>query len=714
MALSYVDVDGTLIVPSAPVSWTAAPSTSGSSTTGIVVLVGEADNGPSFADEDVTKTSRFGPTSRAQVIAKYGSGRLVEAFLMTAAPSKDPQVKGAPAAVYLIKTNHGVQASFSSGGASVKASAIATIVAAVSGNKVTINGVDFAGVTSGATGNQWNVGSGGSADATSATNLAAAISNSTTPGIAGVVSASPASNVVTVQAVQPGAGGNSITFTAVGSPITVTGSGNLAGGAGYGKLNAKLAGILGNLIQFTTGALSGGALKVTVARKADNISESWTIGGNTVLTLTSTGTTPTVTISTAGQLSSGGSPTTSLGSIKLSQYKTIADLAAYIGTFNGWTATVAAGQGQLSPAAALDCVTNLSVSSPAAIKRDSYDFETALNSSRLVSVDPTYFPTTGLPAQNQNVFLGGGTKGSSTDQNFIDAFTQAARIKANFVVPIVSQDATSDITVGYTDSASTYTIAGVTANLAAHISLCRQFKVRKPRQGFASIRDTYVNAKTGAQAQASFAISMSFLELQMPNASGTATWFQPWSEAVVAAAMQAAAGYKTIFNKALNISGIRAPMNDFIIEDLPSQEDAIQNGLLLMGLRDSDDAVNFVSDQTTYGFDANFVYNSIQAVYTADTLSMTVATQMEAAFKGQNIADISAGVAMSYLKAILGRTKKQKLIVASDDAPTGYKNLQIDLMPPAMLVSGECKPATGIYFIPIKFLLTQPSQTATG
>lgn len=116
----------------------------------------------------------------------------------------------------------------------VQASATATIVTAVATNSITINGAAFAGVSSNPTGDQWVVGSGGSADADSATNLAAAINASTTARVAGVVMATAASNVVTITAVVPGLAGNGITLTKSGAPITVTGSGFLAGGVGGG------------------------------------------------------------------------------------------------------------------------------------------------------------------------------------------------------------------------------------------------------------------------------------------------------------------------------------------------------------------------------------------------------------------------------------------------------------------------------------------------
>jgi hypothetical protein len=110
------------------------------------------------------------------------------------------------------------------------ASATATLSSAVATNKVTIASHDFTAVASGATGDQWNIGAD---DNASAANLAAAINASTTSGVQGVVTASASGAVVTVTAVGGGTGGNAITFTKTGSPITVTGGGTLAGATDY-------------------------------------------------------------------------------------------------------------------------------------------------------------------------------------------------------------------------------------------------------------------------------------------------------------------------------------------------------------------------------------------------------------------------------------------------------------------------------------------------
>jgi hypothetical protein len=597
MALSYTTTDGTLYIPSAPAKWDVAPSTSGTSTTGVVVLVGEASDGPSYLDEDVTSTSVYGPSQKADVVAKFGSGRLVDAYLLACAPSKDPQVKGSPTQIVLIKTNQGTKAS-----------------------------------------------------------------------------------------------------------TTLTG--------GYAKLDAKSAGKNGNLISVTV-ATSSGSSTITIARKNDNISEQFVVGGSVAMLVSSGATVPTMTIGATSI--TGYSNGVSAWTAGLSDFKTLGDLAAFI-TSKGWSATVTPVYSQLSPFV-LDEVSGADVSGGGfSVKKDAFDFMQAIATSRLVSVDSTIFPNTGLPASQTITFLNGGALGHTYDSNVIAALDQAARLRANFIVTLFSQDATTattgDIAIGATDSSSTYTIAGVNAALSTHLSYCSQFKQRKPRQGFPSVSDTYANAKAKAQQMGSARMALSYLDTLQPNASGTLTWFQPWACAVVAAAMQASAGYRPIFNKALNVYGSRAPKSDFVVENQDALEDAIRNGLLILAPRMSDGVMSFVSDQTTYGYDNNFVYNSIQAVYTADTIAMTVSDKMEKAFIGQNFADVSAAIALSYLKSILSELYRLKLMVSSDDAPGGYKNASVQISPPAMLVSAEIKPGTGVYFIPIRFLLTQPTQSA--
>lgn len=116
-------------------------------------------------------------------------------------------------------------------GDGVAASGTVTFSAANTANDTfLINGVTFTAVASGATGNQWNVGTTG---ATAAANLAAAINGSATALVNLHVTAAAVSNVLTITSVSVSALGNAVTIakgTDAGAVMTVSGA-RLASGA---------------------------------------------------------------------------------------------------------------------------------------------------------------------------------------------------------------------------------------------------------------------------------------------------------------------------------------------------------------------------------------------------------------------------------------------------------------------------------------------------
>jgi hypothetical protein len=181
--------------------------------------------------------------------------------------------------------------------------------------------------------------------------------------------------------------------------------------------------------------------------------------------------------------------------------------------------------------------------------------------------------------------------------------------------------------------------------------------------------------------------------------------------ALKAAAMQAAGFYRGIFNKGINISGAVQAAGDFNDQDDDAVEQALQSGLLIVK-RDENGGFRYVSDQTTYGADSNFVYNSIQATYVADVVALTTAQRMERAFVGQSYADINASLGRLAFEAIMGDMLRLKLIAKSDDAPSGWKNLKIDIQAPAMVVQAEIKLATLNYFVVINFSVSMVQQSA--
>lgn len=112
MAQSFVGSDGTQVVPGATASFSVKSSAGGIATSGVLMLVGEADAGPDWSIETIaTLKQGYGPNSEQAVVAKYQSGPLVEAYRAASQPLSDEDITGAPSKLILIKTNSSGKAS---------------------------------------------------------------------------------------------------------------------------------------------------------------------------------------------------------------------------------------------------------------------------------------------------------------------------------------------------------------------------------------------------------------------------------------------------------------------------------------------------------------------------------------------------------------------------------------------------------------------------
>jgi len=184
----------------------------------------------------------------------------------------------------------------------------------------------------------------------------------------------------------------------------------------------------------------------------------------------------------------------------------------------------------------------------------------------------------------------------------------------------------------------------------------------------------------------------------------------PWMNAVIAAGMQAGGFYKAIVNKLANVISFEDPAG-FDSGDPDDNSTALDAGLMFLTQEDND-GPRWVSDQTTYGFDTNFVYNSFQAVYLSDSLTLDLASSFQKAFTGKNVADIDAGAARGFLHQKMAEYKRLKMIASSVDAPLGFKNENVVVAPPELDIAVEVKLATAIYFIPIDVSFSQVIQTS--
>ena len=831
MAQSYTDPSGqVLYIPGGYASYTVQTDISGVGTSGVIAIIGEADQGPSFDQETDLKNTFLGPNSLGAVVAKYGGGRLVDAYRNMVSPSDDPEILGAPTRFYFLKTNAGSRASYALLNGS--AAAYGTLYSrnyGAQGNLVYFN-IDSNDEIGPTTGSFTYIPAVGTVNATFRANGGSAgslaLSANTTPtafvtavdGISGIDAAGGVNrnaiavsgtlalvatgNLVTITrsvawAVTPtvgdtlviptgsilagGANANvgayvitSVTSTEIGatklsdagkggatpgvitapanvvaasivavtdivaySPVTISLPTTLLDGVGKSlEINQLATGtdlldrtayVLATTTPVTWISKTGSpkqiisaterSVIITVARQTDGSNESATAGGQIALKVGYTGTTATLQITSTQAIFTVTGGSGASFTVDLASYPTIADLTAYIDAQVGFD--VSAGNASLGqqPATVLDegtygiCTTYGNLTGR--VKMDAVKFLQAVNNNLgLIQFGLTGTPAaSGLPADYSNTFLAGGALGATTNANFQAALDACKKLSLNFVVPLMSQDASADIILGETSSSSTYTIDFINAATKTHVINMSKLKAQKNRQGFCSFLGTFDEGKDMSGSLAEARISLCIQDMKDLSATSVEQ-FQPWMSAAKAAALQAAAFYKSIFNKLVNCSGVLMADGTFDPSDQDQVEDALQSGFLVLQT-DDQGAVTFISDQTTWQRDDNFVWNSIQAIYDADTVSLTTAKKMSQYFVGKSLADFTAESGLQALGSIMGEMLRLKLLAPSDDAPLGYKDAVIRINGNTMYASVGIKLATSLYFFRIEFVVSRVQQSAS-
>lgn len=719
MAQSYATDQGTLVEPGAYPDIKVQKNNSGLSTTGVLLLIGEAESGPAWSQESDLSQNFFGPDQVSDVVAKYKSGNLVDAFRAAVNPANDQNITGAPAGAFLIKTNAGSKASRAI--TDPASSAYGTLTAKDYGS--------FSNLT------YFKI-SNGQAEIVPTTGKF--VYTPPAAQVKMVVVINGVKSAETTLAIGTTKTQFKTAMTTAGLTVDEDGSGNLtlsvptsntvaAKSLELAETGGSVASIAQNVDTTEVTWISTSSTPVVltssaerrilaqIRRQSDGVSNDVNAGGDVVFRIGYKGTSATMTISSTNLTTSVSGGTGSSLNLRLSDFRRLSDLASYINSQTGYTASVATAlYGQLSPTV-LDRGTFTIASEQGAptgrIKRDAYDLDKKLTEGTIVSLSQR--AAGGLPGNTTSwVYLTGGTMGATTNAQVLAAIDACTKLRGNFVIPLFSQNAVLDIEDGLTDDASTYEIDAIHAAVSSHVLEMSKLKRRRHRQGFCSIRAGFSEAKLAAQNIANYRVSMTFQDVRALAADGSIKQFQPWMGAVLAAGMQAAGFYRSLVHKGIKANGAFVVDGSFSDQSDTDREEAIQNGLLAMQRPDTG-GLRWNSDQTTYALDGSFVYNSIQAIYAADTVALTIAQRMERAFVGQSVADVSAAVAMSYLQGIMADLKTLKLIAASDDAPLGYKNAKILISGNVMKIELEAKLAGAILFIPITTSFSQVEQAAS-
>jgi hypothetical protein len=685
----------------------------GLSATGIIAIIGEAEGGEHFSTENI-KNNFFSPDQLDRVVQKYTSGPVVDAMRALSAPSADAGINGSASRIYICKTNPGQKAEAT---VDTDYGTLSAKNQGLGGNQIKyqVTASQFE-VTPSLTGTVIPAFGAALDDAEFQIRLNGGASATVT------LSNVPAnhSNVATLVTELNGLLPTGITASAGVAANTIVLSVNADSvnyRKGWGKSFELVDSTPGDLAKL--GLVPGlrvsaaeSEVELSVVRSDAGINETLVAAGEVAMQVGYQGTTATLSITgnTLSTTVTGGSGANL--SIDISQYQTVKDLADFINSKSGYSAIASTSSNQLKPSE-LDKVSAIGICSTAAslrpgrIKKSLSNFKAAVEQS--IAVDFEAIDVDGLPSPMASaVFLSGGQKGATTGLDVVDALAKLEAVEVNFVVPLFSRDASADISDNLTDSSSTYTIDAIHAATKSHILKMSTPKLKRNRLGILSFWGSYLNAQSKAQTLANFRCSMTFQKVSQVNSEGDVVSFLPWYGACIAAGMQAAGFYKGITNKFANVVSYTDP-SGFDSGSPGDVEKAIEAGMLFLQRETA--GSKWVTDQTTYGFDTNFVYNSIQASYLADIAALNLADSLQRAYVGQSLADVDAASVSAFIATRMDEYRRLKIISGSDDAPVGFKNVKIEINGPVLEVSLEIKLSTTIYFIPINLSISQVSST---
>jgi hypothetical protein len=701
-------------IPGAYPEVTVKSTPVGITSTGDIVIIGEADGGADYTQETLIDNF-YSATQLDRVTAKYIRGPIVDAMRALTSPSNDTNIQGSAGRVFIVKTNAGTKAQATVAAASGDYGVLSDKNYGVDGNKYyyqitqvedevgpSIESPSLTGVLDGSTldGASFTVRANGGVE--TVITLAVGIADQATL-IADIDGQLPA-------------GLSCVAGVAVDSIKIEADVDAQANEKGWGKSFELIDSSPGDLaviglIEALYVSSQEPEIEVAINRQDTNTNETFVIEAEVAMTVGYDGDSCAVTVTggvlTTAVIGGSGSPL----SINLSEYTTIADLAAFISSQAGYSATSIPASNNLTPLAldetSFDAASSIGVE-PGRVKKASYNFGLKISESAVL--DFAEDATAGLPEEMATaMYLQGGAKGATSAADIVNAIPALEGIKVNFVLPLFSRDAADDIADGLTDSASTYTIDAINFAIKSHVLAMSTIKIKRNRVAMLSKDASYADVKTHSQSLASYRCNMFMQKSSQVDAQGNVKEFAPWHTAAIATGMQSAGFYRSLTNKFANVISYKDP-SGFDSGNIGDVEDAIDAGIMFLQKETAGN--KWVVDQTTYGFDSNFVYNSLQAVYMSDVLAIQLSDSLQNAFVGKSLADVNAAVISGFIAKKMDEYRRLKIIGASDDAPLGYKNLKIAINGPIADVKLEAKLATAILFIPIQLELSQIQSSA--
>lgn len=649
---------------------------------GLIAIFGESTRGRPGAKETDISRNVYTASQVNEVREKYGRGPIVDAMNFLFSPASDGAIPGGAQAVYIYKTNASTRATLALANSY---GTLNSVEWGVGGNTVTYQATETEEVAPVITGVDY-------------------VANAADAGASFTVYLNGVEEVVTV------ATGTYADATTLAAAITISGVSVTADGDklvltvdpdstahqnGWGKSLELVDSTPGDLAklglsaQVSTSSVES-AMTVVIKQTRDLLEEEETVGGNVTLVAGYDGseTTASVQVTDTEVILTAGATTSSFTK---SSYPTLLQLVNAMNLTADWSVALASTlYNSLSPEV-LDLVTvsaktdDASIAKPARIKKDAHEVSELFDESSIVDVSDQ--SDTGLMDPATETALSGGTLGGTSSAEITTALEKFEEIRVNSVIPLMSRDATADISDSLTDATSTYTALGIHQSVKTHVNKMSTTKNRSERQGYISLKDTFDASLDRAALMADQRLQLCIQDTRNIDAQGTIKWFQPWSQSCLLAGARAGSPVGTPMTfKFINATGIRhtaqpmsTPEADIVIDFNPNSQDeqAIRGGITFFEVPQSG-GIRCVVDNTTYTKDANWVFNRGNVMYAADILAFDFRNQLENIFIGQKNT-VQASEVKSVAASILSTFLAQGITVSTADAPNGYKQLDVKI-----------------------------------
>lgn len=410
-------------------------------------------------------------------------------------------------------------------------------------------------------------------------------------------------------------------------------------------------------------------------------------GSAATMTISATTLSTTVTGATADNLS-----------ISFADYTTLQDIITFIGNTGVYSVATLISNAQGFDPTYLDALTTVDIKTAlTTVFARNFDLLDWINkNSAIIFVDTATGYTKGAVgpiAVFTTAPFTGGTRGTSSNTDWVNAFTALATLRVNQVVPLASADA---VTIQ-----GTYTFAAILAATAAHGRLMSSTLGRNERQCWVGGHLTKTTLITNANTTNSEHLVLSGQQVQrFVFARNQIDYLPEWSFACCLAGMRAGAPLnEPLTFKFINATGIK---NDSSW-DPGTDTDLLFNGITY-AKNELGQGIKIVKCITTYTKAENdaFIEESIVQIW--KNYSFELRRTIEARFTGRPATSDFAALVPQTVDEFSQKYVNDRSISPSLDARTGaitkpaYYDINFSLSGDTLAVGVTIQPTPGVNF----------------